>query len=361
MKKKLLKNPLGSKDWLPEEVIRQEFVRKSLTNIFELWGYQPIQTPILINRDTLSLGSKSLTHLAFNLTGTQGDILALRADLTTPIARVTAERFQNEKLPLRFYYVGKVFRYHARKTTNERELYQIGIELIGAKEGVSDLECLKIFIDSLKNLGIQNYLVVVNHSLLWSELFRVYGDLGRDLYRVLSKKDLVLFNEILAKSNLPRSEKMFWMDLIEINGGKEVIPQIKNLSKKNKKINFNKICSYFTEVFKLFESNVIIDLSYTNDLDYYSGIYFEALTESLGRNIGSGGRYDNLIGRFGFDVPAIGFSFCLEDLLLTLEKQGKIFPTFGEPNQVPCSSDIKRTFDKINSLQKRKMSANLKV
>src|SRR3989338_9046335 len=127
--KKFLRNPKGSRDWLPDEVSKQEFVRKSLVKVFELWGYQPIQTPILINWDTLAHGSKKLSDIAFKLIGQQGEFLALRADLTTPIARVTAERLKSENLPFRFYYVGKVFRYHARKTTNERELYQVGIEL----------------------------------------------------------------------------------------------------------------------------------------------------------------------------------------------------------------------------------------
>src|SRR3989338_10789798 len=167
--KKFLRNPKGSRDWLPDEIIKQEFVRRSLVRVFELWGYQPVQTPILINLDTLTQSSDKLSEIAFKLIGQHGALLALRADLTTPIARVTAERLKGEKLPFRFYYVGKVFRYHARKTTNERELYQVGIELIGAKEGISDLECLKILCYGLQKLGLTKYLISVNHTSFWSE------------------------------------------------------------------------------------------------------------------------------------------------------------------------------------------------
>ena len=322
--KKFLRNPKGSRDWLPDEVMKQEFVRKSLVKVFELWGYEPIQTPILINSETLSLGSKKLSHIAFKLIGQQGEVLALRADLTTPIARVTAERLKGEKLPLRFYYVGKVFRFHVRKMTNECELYQIGIELIGKKEGPSDLECLKVLTRGLEKLKLKDYVVLINHNLLWKELFRCFGNIAIDLYKALSEKDLVLFQEVLNKSRLSKNEKLFWGELIKIKGGKEVIKQIKDLNKLAKKVKISKVISYFNKIVSSFKNKVEIDLSLTSDLDYYTGIYFEVMTSSLGRNIGGGGRYDELISKFGYDVPAVGFSLCLEDVLLTLEKQRKL-------------------------------------
>ena len=361
MKKTFLRNPKGSRDWLPNEVIKQEFIRKSLVNVFELWGYQPIQTPILINWDTLSHGSNKLSDIAFKLIGQQGELLALRADLTTPIARVTAERLSQKLLPFRFYYVGKVFRYHARKTTNERELYQIGIELIGAKEGFGDLECLKIFTDGLDKLGLKKYLVLVNHSGLWVELFRRFGNLAQELYKALSQKDLVLFKSILNKSRLTKNEKTFWYELIRIKGNKETLKQIKLLSKKVKRLQLKKIVSYFEKMFNVFEKNVEIDLSLTSDVDYYTGIYFEAITPYLGRNIGSGGRYDGLINKFGFNTPAIGFTFCLEDLLLAVENQGKTFSNFTPPKLISKNKNVKKTFATISKLHKKNKHATLKI
>ena len=324
MKRRYLRNPHGSRDWLPDEVIKQEFVRNKLINVFKASRYRPIQTPILINFDTLSVGSSKLSDIAFKLIGEHGELLALRADLTTPIARVTSERLKGSKLPLRFYYVGKVFRYHARKNTNEKELYQIGIELIGEKEGRADLECLKIFYDSLNKLRIKRFLILINHSMLWVELFKCFGDTAYKLYEALSQKDFILFKSILVKSKLTKNEKLFWEELIKIKGNKNVLKELALLNKRVKRLKLGKIISYFKKVFKLFGKNVEVDLSLTSDLDYYTGVYFEAITPYLGRSIGSGGRYDKLIAKFGFDVPAIGFSFCLEDLLLTLEEQGTL-------------------------------------
>ena len=363
--KKFLRNPKGSRDWLPDEVAKQEFVRKSLVKVFELWGYQPIQTPILLNWDTISHGSNKLADIAFKLIGQHGDILALRADLTTPIARVTAERLQGEKLPFRFYYVGKVFRYHARKTTNEKELYQIGIELIGVKEGAADLECLKILIDGLKKLQIKRYLVLVNHSYLWSELFKVFGVIAQDLYKALTQKDFLLFDDIIQKSHLSKNEKNFWKELIQIRGNKEALNQLKNLLKKlkspkKKRIKINKVTSYFDKLFKLFNANIELDLSLTSDVDYYTGIYFEVITPNLGRNIGSGGRYDQLLNKFGFNVPAIGFSLCLEDLLLVLERQEKNFPKFKEPKLI-LAKNVSSAFGTINKFHTRNKNAAIKL
>lgn len=361
MAKKLIRNPAGSRDWLPDEVIKQEFVKNKLVKLFELWGYQPIQTPILINRDSLTIGSSKLSKRAFSLIGENGSLLALRADLTTPIARVTAERLSKSKLPLRFHYVGKVFRYHARKTTNERELYQVGIELIGKKEGLSDLECLKIFYDSINKLGIGKYLILVNHRSLWTELFRCFGEIAKDLYKALSANDFILFSSILAKSRLSKKEKEFWNELVKIRGGKEVLKEINALSKKVRKFKPNKIISGFRKIFDVFDNNVEVDLSYTNDIDYYSGIYFEAITPYLGRAVGSGGRYDGLIGKFGFDVPAVGFSFCLEDLLLVLENQGKAFPDFRSPKLVSKKGKLKKVFEDIERYQKKGKPAVVKL
>ncbi len=357
--KKFLRNPKGSRDWLPNEVIKQEFVRKSLVKVFELWGYQPIQTPILINWDTLTHGSTKLSDIAFKLIGQQGDLLALRADLTTPIARVTAERLKGEKLPFRFYYVGKVFRYHARKTTNERELYQVGIELIGAKEGASDLECLKILLESFNKLGLKKYLVSINHTDLWNELFKYFGDIAIELYKALSKKDFILFKSIINKSSLSKSEKIFWNELIKIKGNRGAIAHIKKSGGLKKRL--SKVVSSFEKINGLFGDNVQIDLSLTSDLDYYTGIYFEAITPYVGRNLGSGGRYDQLINNFGFNIPAIGFSLCLEDLLLALELQGKTFEGFKLPKLFSSGKNIKKTFDAINKLHKKNKSATLKL
>lgn len=362
MKKTYLRNPKGSRDWLPDEVIKQESVRRSLVKVFELWGYQPIQTPILINWDTLSLGSSKLSDLAFKLIGQQAEILALRADLTTPIARVTAERLQGQPLPFRFYYVGKVFRYHARKTTNERELYQVGVELIGAKEGASDLECVKVLIDALNKSGLKEYLVLINHSYLWTELFRCFGNLAHQLYKALSQKDIILFESIINKSRITKKEKEFWIELIQIRGKEEALKQLNSLKKKVKRVKLEKVISYFNKMLALFRKNIEIDLSLTSDIDYYTGINFEVITPYLGRNIGSGGRYDGLINKFGYDKPAIGFSLCLEDLLLTLERQGKVFPKIKTPKLIKSSKkNIKITFDTINKLHQRNIYAALKT
>lgn len=366
MRKSLLRNPKGARDWLPDEVAKQEFVRNSLVKVFELWGYRPVQTPILINFDTLGLCSSKLSDIAFKLVGEHGELLALRADLTTPVARVTAERLNGRSksirnLPLRFYYVGKVFRYHARKMTNERELYQIGVELIGPRDGLSDLECLKVLTNGLDKLGIKNYLVLVNHVELWSELKKCFGDIATLLYKALSQKDFIIFEKILCGSRLTKQEKEFWRELIQLKGNKSIIKQLKNLCKKMKKLKIKKIISYFEKVFKVFNKHVEIDLSLTSDIDYYTGIYFEVITPYLGRGIGSGGRYDALIKKFGYDIPAIGFSLCLEDLLLVLEKQGKRFAHFEEPKLVKGSRKLDKTFNFVNKLHKKGKHAALKL
>ena len=99
----------------------------------------------------------------------------------------------------------------------------------------------------------------------------------------------------------------------------------------------------------------------TSDMDYYTGIYFEVITPSVGISIGSGGRYDELLGKFGFNVPDVGFSLCLEAVLLTLERQGKKFPKLILPKLIKKENNIKKVFQRMKSLQKKNKSATINL
>ena len=168
-----------------------------------------------------------------------------------------------------------------------------------------------------------------------------------------------MFKSIVNKSRLSQSEKMFWNELITIKGNKEAITHIKKTSALRKKL--SKVTASFEKINNLFGNNVHIDLSLTSDVDYYTGIYFEVITPYLGRSLGSGGRYDQLINKFGLDTPAIGFSLCLEDLLLVLELQGKAFDGIKLPKLFSSGKDIRKTFEAINKLHKKNKNATLKL
>ena len=146
-----------------------------------------------------------------------------------------------------------------------------------------------------------------------------------------------------------------------MKGTKDGLKKIKLIYKKIKKLNLNKVFLYFDKVLNTFENNIEIDLSMTSDVDYYTGIYFEAITPKLGRNLGSGGRYDQLINKFGYDIPAVGFSLCLEDLLLVLDIQGKIFPKFKNPKLILAGKNIKKTFGSIDKTHRSGKHAALKL
>ncbi len=288
----------GLKTWLPAEVKKQLYVREKLVESFRASGYEPIIIPSLVDIDSASRSEET----SFKVVDRDGKLLALRTDLTRPIAKAVASRSSELEFPLKLYYASAVWRYSTRQTDDSREIQQTGIELIGEAEGEADLGVVQLLITSLESLGLKDWTLSISHSSIWQAAFAKYPGLAKEAYNYLANGDLVAFNSRVVKhplqslinADITAVEKILDIDL-------SLLTKIKKLSK-----------------------NIVFDSSQTPDLKLYTGLHFTLHVPGEGSHVAQGGRYDKLYPSFGADLSAIGFAFYMPGLVSALIARGLI-------------------------------------
>jgi len=295
----------GLRNWLPEEAKKQESVTNKLLALYRQWSYEPIEIPTLIDTYSLSQSNKKFQDKTFPVVDKDGELLALRPELTTPIAKAVSSRLNKLKLPLRLYYSSSIFRHSGKATDDSRELKQVGIELIGTKgfHNFSNLELINLFIESTQQFGLKNWKVGITHASIWKKVFEDFKDKGELGYDLLQKGDFLAFKTLIPKDHAMRV-------LIESNEIEEVETAL------------NIDLSLLKEIKDSYGDQIIFDPSLCPDVEFYTGIYFKLLIEGQGNVIAMGGRYDNLYKSFGADLPSIGFAYYLQSFMNALDEQG---------------------------------------
>jgi ATP phosphoribosyltransferase regulatory subunit len=345
--------PSGSRDLLPIDLVRQENIRHLLLNLFKSWGYQPVLPPTLESIEFLDKARPQFIKEAFKVIDNDSQLLALRPDLTLPIARLAATRLSAVERPLRLCYTAKVFKQNTHFADQRREIYQAGIELIGSREGEevysleqankANLECLSVLIESLEKAGLKDYKIVLSHTDLWRYageiLHRVEEfleiDISLDFDALLASGDFVEYQKAVLKAEercrkaLKNSKEdselktIFSKDsgetplnylrkaCFELTGSPEKV-----LSYLDSDSPLYKELSTIIALEEIFGKNkFIIDFTLRPDPNYYTGLYFEVVLPECGKPIGKGGRYNNLMACFGSSEPAIGFSLQIDYLI----------------------------------------------
>jgi len=283
MKKNPLKTPSGVQDFIPTETKVFSQTLKKITSVFEDRNYARIKTPTLEYYETLSVGlSPKLKDSAIKFFDPSGQAVMLRPDHTTPIARLVASRMNQEKLPLKLSYSDPIFRQNLSGSDNDIELYQAGVELIGGNSAEADAEAIITCIEALKRVGITDFGIDIGHC---------------DFLTGLSdeKRDALLNGDYLAFGSIPE------------RGGKELLKTVPHLLKVYTLLEKADVLPYIA-----FNKGLIKDLS------YYTGIVFEAYVASHRKIVASGGRYDALLAKFGFNEKAVGFAIDVNALRETL-------------------------------------------
>lgn len=323
-KNKALGVPAGLKDYLPEEASLKRFLEGKWQELFSTWGYQEVVTPSFEYYTTLvsALGEED-TKL-HKIIDREGRILALRPDMTNPIARLVAARYQKEQLPLRFFYLGNVFRYETElQKGRQREFYQAGVELLGVNNSWADAEVIALALDALEASGLEDYKIGLGHIKVTKELISALSsdiEEQKKLRTALAKKNIVAIDNLLSSY----SEKA---EVKEILTGQEQDDEIiKQLKKIDVSDCFLQAVADLENVLCVLKDlglaeKVFIDLSILRDFDYYTGVVFEGYSSRLGYPLLGGGRYDNLIGNFGYECPATGFALGMERVMAALPSQ----------------------------------------
>ena len=299
--------PPGTRDVLPDEMRELRAISDGLRVAFERQGYGEVWTPALEYEDVLRRGDERAAGAGYRLFDEHGQVLALRSDMTIPIARLVATRYADAEPPLRLCYFAHAYR-AVQGAGQPREFLQGGVELLGVDAPEGEAEVLALTISALEEAGLRRHRVGVGDGSLYRTLLRVLEvpeEHHLPLLERLSERDLVGLEMLVAGLGLGEAERELLVGLPEVRGGPEVLERADGP--------LAEAVGGLRDLHDLLErrgvaDRVIFDLGLVRELGYYTGAVFEVYDPAVGFTLGGGGRYDELIGRFGRPLPACGMA-----------------------------------------------------
>jgi ATP phosphoribosyltransferase regulatory subunit len=295
--------PPGTRDVLPEEMRELRAIGDRMRESFEAAGYGEVHTPALEYEEVLLRGDERAAGARYRSFDENGAVLALRSDMTIPIARVVATRFADASPPLRFSYVARAWRATDRGVGEPREFLQAGIELIGVPGAEGEAEVVALTIEALNAAGLRRHRVGVGDGALYRSLLSSFGvaeEAHLPMLEALSRRDLVDLEHQVHALGLTDSDRDLLVHLPQLRGGREILEEAPGVGE------LETLYAQLDE--RGVADRVIFDLGLVRELGYYTGPVFEVYDPAVGFTLGGGGRYDNLIGRFGRDLPACGLA-----------------------------------------------------
>jgi histidyl-tRNA synthetase len=333
----------GMRDFLPSDVRKREYIISIIKEVYQKYGFEPLETPSVENLETLTgkYGEEG-NQLIFKILkrGEKLDLahgekglsdLALRYDLTVPLARVVAN--YQDKLPKFFkrYQIQPVWRADRPARGRFREFYQCDVDAIGSKSMVVEAELISAVCEILERLGFEDFVIKLNHRELLREMLNAsgIGEMNQtDALTAIDKLDKIGVNGVLkefAERNIDENTGQILLGLFE---------KLENLDNSRTLSELENFVGQKTEslaslwqILNLANNfRIKIEASLARGLSYYTGAIFEISVPDLAGSLGGGGRYDGLIGMFGKEeIPACGFSLGLERILVVMEERG-MFP-----------------------------------
>ena len=316
-----MKLPAGVRDWLPHELARKREVEQQLRAVFGRWAYDELQTPIFERLDVMERGLGTETaELLFSFSDRQATALALRAEMTTPVARLVSTRMREAPLPVRLAYVAPVFRYYEQPQEGRmRELTHAGAELIGMHGVDADAEVLFMAIEAFDEIGLSDTRFDINDNRIVDGILDGVGLAGAeaaDAKRLLKARNVVALRT-LGKPAL--------VDFALRRGGDDALAVARAICRTaDSHEALDALETLLMRAAALgYRERVSVDFALLRDLDYYTGFLFEGYVAEVGFALCGGGRYDSLLPRLGYDVGAVGWTAGVERLLIALERRGK--------------------------------------
>jgi ATP phosphoribosyltransferase regulatory subunit len=321
--------PPGTRDILPDEMRELRALQRTLSEVFERYGYGQVATPTLEYDEVLKQGDERGAVGAYRFFDERGELLALRSDMTIPIARLAASRFADAELPLRFSYIGNAYRAVTPQRAQMRQFMHGGIELLGAEAPEGTAEVIEVLSAALDAVGLDRAIVGLGDADLYRQLLTELSVEGEPRERILDKlaaHDLVgLEEEVDQVDGLPQDGRETLLRLPGLRGDADVLERARQLGGQAVERATQRLQATYEALDKRgVAERVQLDLSLLRDLGYYTGAILEVYDPALGHILGGGGRYDGLAARFGRDLPAAGFSLYLERVHLAQAEEERI-------------------------------------
>ncbi len=308
--------PQGVKDYIPRKAEELRRVEEGLLEEFARWGYRRIITPLFEYLGPLSvgLGDELKNKIIKFVDPSTGEVVALRPDITPQVGRIVATQLKDGTSPLRLCYNGRVVRFEEKGSGKEREIFQVGCELVGLNSAEADGEIIALGIKSLGKSGIKRLVLDIGHTGILRSLLGQTGESRKHIEDALKKKDQEELARAIRKSDASKKVKDTIKILPELFGGREVLEQAKKIPSIQKYVKeLEKVLSVVDD-YNL-DCDVNVDLAELRGFNYYTGVTFEILSRDIQSTLIRGGRYDELMGKYGYDSPATGFAVDLEMLL----------------------------------------------
>ncbi len=318
--------PKGTRDFLPEEMVRREYVIETIKRIFVAYGFDEIQTPVFEKWELLTKKcGEDIKQQIFEFEDKAGRKLGLRFDLTVGMARVIANNPQLPK-PVKRYCIAPVWRYEEVTAGRKREFYQADIDIVGSKSMEAEAECIACAVDCLKALGFEDFKIYINNRKILDGILKfvsISEKKNLEIFRIIDKLEKIGKENVekeLEKIGIKKEKIKKLMEIISFKGKQEILERLEELKKI--KIAEEGI-KELKEIYKFskfygFSNFLFVNLSLARGLDYYTGPIFEIVAKAKKQvgSIAGGGRYDNLIELLGGrPTPSTGISLGIERII----------------------------------------------
>ena len=312
MKSYNYKTPTGLRDYIIKDMEKKNKIETALKDLFLNNGYNLIETPTLEYIDVFTNDVQNPN--LYKLVNKEGEILALRSDMTKSIARVVKTETKDVVFPQRYCYISNIFRYKKAYNGTQHEFTQAGIELVGADDVYADYEMVSLAIKSLSSV-LDNFGLYISSTEFFNSYLdelNIKDDIKAKIIIEIKNKNVSNLKKILDKNSYEILSLV-----IEAIGKKELLSTIKSNIKSDKT---KKALSRLEKLYDLLEKNnleknVYFDFSILSFGEYYTGITIQGYTKGVGTPILEGGRYDNLIKDSNINESACGFGINVNDLI----------------------------------------------
>lgn len=330
MKRWSIYTPEGVQDILFESCRQKRLLEERIRETFRLNGYREIETPTIEFYDVFE-NSLINQESMYKFCDSKGRLLALRPDITIPVARIAATKLKDEVYPIKCCYIGNTFSFDEIGGGRQNEFTQAGCELLGVNSPDADAEIIAMAIESLKATGIEDFKIDIGQVGFFKGLMEESGldeNAIEEVREFIDQKNLVGIEQVMDRYKVKNSLKKIILDLPRLFGSREILQRIDydDIGKRAASALQN-----IKEVLEILEDRnlseyVSIDLGMVQSLNYYTGIVFRGYTHGVGFPVMSGGRYDRLVALFGRDLEATGFSLGINMILMALERQKRLVP-----------------------------------
>ena len=325
--KRLVHTPEGVRDIYGKEYANKQNIQKLFENKLHSFGYQNIQTPTFEFFDVFSreIGTTPSKEL-YKFFDKEGNTLVLRPDFTPSIARCAAKYFMDETIPLRFCYAGNNFINTNNLQGKLKETTQMGAELIGDASPEADAEMIAMLVESLLNAGLKEFQVSVGQIDYFKGLCANAGldeETQHALREFISSRNDFGAQELLLGKNISAQSIEALLHVNSLFGSYDILDKALEYADNPRS---QKAIERLKQVYKLLQiygvdEYISFDLAMVSKYNYYTGVIFSAYTYQAGSAIAKGGRYDNLLEKFGKPAPATGFVVTIDDLVSVLIRQ----------------------------------------